>query len=205
MAGQNLALIGNELIQFLRADLIGPSRYRLSGLLRGRRGSEWAMADHNLSDPFVLIESDSLLALTIPEGTATVLASASGIGDAVPAEATRLIEGNAVRSIAPTLLRSKETVTGDILFDWVRRSRDGWRWVDFVDAPLAEESDRYEVTTKPQPGLPRSMVQDGTHYTYSAAERAADMSAGAIALQIEVRQIGTYGPSRPASITMSLL
>ena len=42
MAGANLALVGDELLQFGRAEQLGPGRFRLSRLLRGRRGTEWA-------------------------------------------------------------------------------------------------------------------------------------------------------------------
>ena len=41
--GTNLAIAGDELLQFGRAEPIGPRRFRLSRLLRGRRGTEWAM------------------------------------------------------------------------------------------------------------------------------------------------------------------
>ena len=138
VAGQILAKLGDELFQFLRADLIGPARYRLSGLLRGRRGTEWAMAGHGPVDLFALIESDALLVLTVPEGTATVLASASGTGDPVSADASLVVQGHAMKPLAPVLLRSFPAATGDTLISWVRRSRDGWRWIDHVDAPLIE-------------------------------------------------------------------
>lgn len=37
LAGANTTLIGQEIPQFRAASLIGPGRYQLSGLLRGRR------------------------------------------------------------------------------------------------------------------------------------------------------------------------
>jgi hypothetical protein len=54
MAGANLALIGDELIQFGRAEQLGPGLFRLSHLLRGRRGTEWAAAGHSVGDVFCL-------------------------------------------------------------------------------------------------------------------------------------------------------
>ena len=42
--GANLLLVGQEIIQFADAEQLGPSEWRLSKLLRGRRGTEWAMA-----------------------------------------------------------------------------------------------------------------------------------------------------------------
>jgi hypothetical protein len=37
--GANACLIGNEVIQFQTATLIGDNQYRLSGLLRGQAGN----------------------------------------------------------------------------------------------------------------------------------------------------------------------
>ena len=52
VGGANLAMLGEELIQFGTAEQTGPSTFRLSRLLRGRRGSEWAMAGHALGERF---------------------------------------------------------------------------------------------------------------------------------------------------------
>lgn len=40
MSGANISLVGEELIQFGQAEQLGPGLYRLSQLLRGRRGTE---------------------------------------------------------------------------------------------------------------------------------------------------------------------
>lgn len=57
--GANLALLGSELIQFgvaqLLTDANGNAYYQLSRLLRGRRGTEWAMASHAAGETFTLI------------------------------------------------------------------------------------------------------------------------------------------------------
>src|SRR3546814_1638822 len=60
LRGANLCLAGDELLQFGRAEQWGARHYRLSHLLRGRRGTEWAMAAHDIGEPFMLIEADSL-------------------------------------------------------------------------------------------------------------------------------------------------
>jgi hypothetical protein len=57
--GANLALIGSELIQSgvaqLLTDANGNAYYQLSRLLRGRRGTEWAMGSHVAGETFTLI------------------------------------------------------------------------------------------------------------------------------------------------------
>src|SRR3546814_573028 len=56
LAGANLALIDDELVQFGHVEQLGGHRFRLSRLLRGRRGTEWASADHEAGGRFILIE-----------------------------------------------------------------------------------------------------------------------------------------------------
>jgi hypothetical protein len=58
-SGANAAMLGDELIQFgvatLKTDSFGASYYTLSRLLRGRRGTGWAMGSHALNDQVVFI------------------------------------------------------------------------------------------------------------------------------------------------------
>jgi hypothetical protein len=61
MNGFNGAMLGQELIQFAQAtlmtDSLGNEFYRLSRLLRGRRGTEWAMGTHQVGESFYLVPS----------------------------------------------------------------------------------------------------------------------------------------------------
>ncbi len=60
MAGGNFALVGDELIQFGRAEQLAPGLFRLSRLLRGRRGTEWAAATHSVGEAFCVIDPADL-------------------------------------------------------------------------------------------------------------------------------------------------
>ncbi len=68
--GTNLCLIGSELIAFKNAELIstdasGIKTYELTTLLRGLRGTDWAISTHVDQELFVLID-DSLMRLDFP-------------------------------------------------------------------------------------------------------------------------------------------
>lgn len=204
LAGANVALIGDELIQFRTAAPLGGTHYRLSGLLRGRRGTEAAILAHASGEPFVLLDRDSLAFLDIPPGTTRVQVIASGIGDPQPLEQGLQHAGRALMPLSPVHLRARSLFNGDVEIGWIRRSRAGWRWLDGVDAPLSEENERYQMTMLYPDGRSRLLEQADTRFIYAAAERAADRASGATALTIEVRQIGNAGLSRPASITLSL-
>ena len=60
--GANVAVLGDEVIQFANATLINPATYRLSTLLRGRFGSEYAMGSHGAGERFVLLDAVAMLA-----------------------------------------------------------------------------------------------------------------------------------------------
>lgn len=65
-AGANLALLGEELIQFGDVTPLGGGRFRLARLLRGRHGTEGAVSGHVLDEVFCLMETGSLQEVTLP-------------------------------------------------------------------------------------------------------------------------------------------
>ena len=194
-AGANLAMIGDELVQFARAEPLTATRWRLSGLWRGRRGTEAAIGTQAEGDRFVLIAAESLAGIDLPAesqgGTVRVLAQGAG----GTAEAEAAISGLSVLPPAPVHLRAAPAEDGGAAVSWVRRSRMGWRWIDGVDAPLGEESERYRVTITPEGGSVRTLDTVTPEASVTAAERAA----GAL---VTVRQIGSHGLSPPAAIAV---
>lgn len=58
--GYNIAKIGNEIIQFKNAELIDVDTYKLSGLLRGRFGTEDYINNHNDGEEFILLTNQTL-------------------------------------------------------------------------------------------------------------------------------------------------
>lgn len=146
LAGANLALLGREIIQFSTAEAIGPRRFRLSGLLRGRRGTESAVADHAAGEGFVLLDQSLLLPLTLPLERLgeTLLLRAIGTGDS-GAEALSLPIGPAgIQPLAPVHLGARR-VGGDLHCHWIPASRAGFGWPDFVDVPLGEARAAWRV------------------------------------------------------------
>ncbi|MGE0180225.1 MAG: phage tail protein [Sphingomonas sp.] len=201
IAGANLALVGDELIQFGRAVPLGGRRFRLSRLLRGRRGTEWAMAGHDASEPFVMIEAAALMPVEAPAGSAgmTMIVSASGVGDSTPANSSLPIGGESLRAPSPVHVRARRLPEGDVTIGWTRRSRRGWSWIDGTDAPLGEEAERYRLTITGA-GFERIETTAEPAFVYDMAMQAADGAAGA--LSIAISQIGDHGLSRPADLVL---
>lgn len=197
--GANLALLGEELVQFGHAEPLGDRRFRLSRLLRGRRGTEWAAGLHAPGEPFALIEAESVAVVEAPLGSlggeARLLAS--GLGDPEGALAVRTLTGESMRPPAPVHLRAERLANGDLALSWVRRSRSGWVWLSGSDTPLGEEAESYRLTLAGA-GFERSVAIAAPAFLYTAAEQAADGASGE--LNVEVVQLGTSAPSRPASL-----
>ena len=187
--GANLAIVGDELIQFSFADQIGPRHWRLHRLLRGRRGS--SAGPHPAGVAFALLASDTVVAVDLPlsaVGTSVLVkavgpADAAGDVQAVPV----FISGRSVRPLSPARLDVAVTPLGDMRITWVRRSRDGFAWIDGADTPLAEEREAYRLTIGSGPNA-RIIESTVSAATYLHAERLSDGFASPLA--VEVRQLG---------------
>jgi len=197
LAGANLALLGEELIQFGRAEQVGVRRFRITRLLRGRQGTEAATVTHRAGEDFVLVDPARLVALPLAAGAtgSTALVLATGIGDAAPVVARRTIIGTALRPYSPVHLRAVRTGNGDIALAWIRRSRAGAAWADAVDAPLGEEAERYRVAILAGERVVRTVEVTEPRWRYPLAMQAADGTAGR--LRWSVTQLGTAAASLP--------
>ena len=196
--GANLALLGNELIQFGIADPIGPGQFRLSRLLRGRAGTEWAIQPHSAGETFLLIEATRLLSIALPSwarNASLTVTQAGGSG----ASATAIVGGELLRPPLPVDL-SATFAGGTLSASWTRRSRDGFAWIDDVDAPLGEPFEQYAVRVQGPSGTIERTVQTPA-ISLSPSELAA---AGSGAAMLSVRQIGGSAASRPAQISLTL-
>lgn len=144
--GANLALIGDELVQFKNATLIDTDTYTLSGLLRGRRGTEWATGTHVSDERFVLLPVDRadvpLSELYLDRFYKAVTAGQT-IAGATAQEFTNT--GNGLRPYSPVQLGGGVDASGNVTLAWTRRTRIGGAWMPFVDVPLSEPTEQYVV------------------------------------------------------------
>ena len=198
--GANLAMLGEEMLQFGLAEPIGPARYRLSRLIRGWHGTEWAGANHGAGERFVLIDPARLASMQATAGDvgAVLDVRAVGSGDAVPAAAQRTLDGRGMVPPSPVHGRVDVLPDGGRTLRWIRRSRLGWGWADGSDAPLGEERERYLLSAVAGGIVLRSWETVAPMALYAASDLADDLArAGAAAIAMEVRQLGTFGPGRP--------
>jgi len=195
-AGANRLMVGGEVLQFAHAEPLGSARWRLSGLLRGRGGTEpAARAGHGAGASAVLLD-DRLTPLDPAEVAASAgsTIAASGIADPAPVMATLANPGLSRRPLMP--VHPRIAVLPDQAWDitWTRRARGQWRWHDGVDAALVEQTESYLVGF----GLPDAPLATWTrsepHFRLAPEDRAA-LAAQAGGAWLWVRQIGTHALS----------
>jgi hypothetical protein len=198
--GANLALLGKELIQFGDAIALSPGRFRLRRLLRGRRGTEWAMDSHEFDETFVLLDSARLQSVDIdPANVGTSLRlTPGGIADRHEQSVQVDVNGEALRPPSPVHLTADFDADGSLRCRWTRRSRSGWAWLDEVDAPLGCAVERYRVEVSSA----GTSIELGCDTPVAMVDANALQAFGPATLSVSVRQIGDFAASRPSTINI---
>ncbi len=199
LQGANRAKVGAEIVQFASATPLGAGNWRLSGLLRGRGGTEWAVATHAANEVFAMID-EALIRLdsqTVGEaGTARIVAA--GLGDATAVSVPISDRGAALQPLSPVRGLASRLADGSIVLSWVRRARGAWIWADGVETPLNEEAELWEI------GFGDAALPSLRWQTNSAALSLSPAQAAALPPTVpqtfSIRQIGRAGASRPLAI-----
>jgi hypothetical protein len=190
--GANTALLGNEVIQFKTALFISPGLYRLSGLLRGRLGTEHAVAGHITGERFVLL-SDALVDMVMGSGDAgrsiTFSAVTYGLAEEDGTGATIAYQAIALKPYAPVHVQGLRDASGNLTVSWVRRARVDAGWRDNVDVPLDEPNECYDVEAWYMGALARAWQVNSATIIYNASEQMADMGIVPAVLTIKIWQV----------------
>lgn len=201
MAGANLAFIGDELIQFGRAEEVADGTFRLTRLLRGRRGTEWAADAHQSGEPFCLIDQ-GIQPVEAPAGAVgtELSAIAHGVGDAAPLpDEGRILSGEAMKPPSPChlkLWRDSDAIGAR----WIRRSHRAWDWLDEIGVPNDPFAELYRVTIEGPHGQVVYEVEEPTLICASANLPAVSGDA----IRVTVATVGPRAVSHGVSATLTL-
>lgn len=198
MGGANMAIVGSELVQFGTATETGSGLFRLSRLLRGRWGTEWAMAAHQAGETFILLDPARLrtLSLSVQDIGATLSVTPGGWADAQSPSANLRLTGEALRPPSPVHLDAFVDSSGTLICRWVRRSAEGWAWLDGVDVPLGCSVERYRVVISG----PSGAVERESFEPLLILSGGDLASIGSGEIEISVSQVGDFAASRPAML-----
>ena len=202
MAGANLAMLGDELIQFGRAEQLEAGLFRLSSLLRGRRGTEWAAASHTIGETFCMTDASVIRPIEIPASAAgTILtATAHGISDVAPLpSAERVLGGESLRPPSPCHLKLWRGGP-NLHAQWVRRSHRGWAWTDGVGVAGDPFLELYRLTVTGPAG--QIVVESNTTgASFSVGQLPTETGQS---ITVAVAMVGPMALSHEARATLTL-
>ncbi len=150
MLGKNAFLIGNEIVGVANIKLNSDGSYSMSRFLRGLRGTEWSVGQHNAGDYVIKLSETTLINITdgISNSGSEFDYKAVTIGATLQdTESVKFINNNVrLKPYAPTHLHGvRNRVTNSWNITWTRRTRYGGEWRDYVDVPIGEDYEAYVV------------------------------------------------------------
>ena len=197
MAGINTIAIGApgrwEIVSFRTATLNADGTYTLSRLLRGRLGTEWAVGTHEIGDTVVLLEAGALIRIvpaTSDIGVERYYKAISFGGDDADSIAyTHRAVGLETHAPVHIAGRRHSPATNDWTITWVRRGRVDNTWRDYVDVPLGETTESYEIDIMSGSTVKRTLTATSQTVTYTSAMQTTDFGAVQTTITVNVYQL----------------
>jgi hypothetical protein len=190
--GANVCVIGDEVIQFQTATLLDTNKYRLSNLLRGRLGTEWAVSGHVAGERFIMLTNALARELMASSGWSISkkykpVTIGSTLGATTAQDFT--YAAKALKPYSPAHIVGSRSA-GDLTISWKRRTRIGGDWRDAVDIPLSEESERYEVDIMSGVTLKRTITGlTSPTALYTSAQQVTDFGAAQSSILMNAYQL----------------
>jgi hypothetical protein len=193
-----------ELMQFQVATDNGDNTYTLSGLLRGRRGTDIFMDNHLEKEPVVLVEGNKIYKITdelsnIGRTFEYAAVTLNATDDSAP-KSNWTQTGGLITPLSPVDLTAQRETNDDLTLGWVRRARLNAEWLDNVDVPLDEPTEEYDVELYSGDTLLRTVRVIGANtYTYTLADQTTDFGSRVGDFNMTVYQISSrVGRGQPA-------
>ena len=197
-SGDNRLLVGEEILQFQTAEPLGANTWRLTGLLRGRGGTEPVASVGQVAGARVALLDDRLVPLGgIAAVNGTTQLAALDNGGADPVLASLENPGRTLAPPCPVHPHVKRLPDGALALRWTRRARGAWTWASQVDVPLVEQTEFYEVGAG---DVARPGFLIGTSEPRVILE-GSSLAALPASSPIWVRQVGTHAKSTALLLT----
>jgi len=207
LEGIQSALIGDEIVHFRDATLNADRTYTLRGFLRGRRGTEAAMATHATGERFVLLTPATVK--RIAQETADIgktrlykmVTSGATLSSAMAQSFTN--NGAALKPYAPVHVGGGRDASGNLTINWTRRTRLSGEWRSNVDVPLGEAAEAYQVEIMNGSTVVRTIDATAPNCTYATADQVADFGSPQASVSVRIYQMSAVvGRGYPASATI---
>jgi hypothetical protein len=184
----------------------------LSDILRGRAGTEWATGLHATEDTIVLLDLDAqpFVAMSLDSiGLARTYRAASDdqlVSDVLDQSFT--YDGQNLECYSPVYLNgNRHPSTNDWTLTWVRRTRIGGDWRNYVDATLGETTESYEVdiyASGAYGAVVRTLTAATPTAAYTSAQQVTDFGSNQATLYVKVYQLSEYvGRGQPLTTSIT--
>ena len=186
LTGANAAAIGAhgrwQIVQFKTATQVSAVRWSLTGLLRGRKGTEYNTPLSVAADRFVMISTGAIVRLNLENaqiGAELVYRSVSiGAPYASGTNQPFIPRGQALECYSPIYVTIEREINDDLTITWIRRDRLSQTLRDGIPTPMSEAVEAYDIDIIP-PGSPdasvRTIAASVETATYTAAQQATDL------------------------------
>jgi Putative phage tail protein/GTA TIM-barrel-like domain len=200
LGGANTAAIERapdvwEVFQFQSATLTAPLTYRLTGLLRGQRGTDGILASPAPTNARFVLLDDAVTTVPIsPDEINLPLNWRTGpasrdIGNASYSHDTQRFSGHGLKPFAPAHIRGQRNPSGDLSLTWVRRTRvNGDSW-DTIEVPLGETLELYEVGIVSGAAVLRTLAVSTPKAIYTSTDQIADFGSLPQHVTIRIAQV----------------
>lgn len=181
-----------EIAQYKTATLTAPLTYTLTGLLRGRKGTEWAAGSHQINDHFIMLNGGGIQFYDPGVADANIerlykapaLRASLSSAPPVPFTDTRL----RLRPYSVANLRI-EDIGNSYLITWAHRSILGGGWRDGGDVPLDATFVAFDVSILKLDGTVVNMYSTAAEsFTYSDVDAFNDFGAVPGEFRVRVAQ-----------------
>jgi hypothetical protein len=196
--GSNTAVLGAhgrwEVINFKIATLTATDTYLLSGLLRGRRGTEWATGTHVAGDAFI-VASTTTWQRPNP-GSAEIglarLYKAPPFGTQLSAADSQSFTNSAVglEPYAPVDLAGARDGSNNLTITWHRRARYGYGALHTI-VPLGETTESYSVDVMSGASVVRTIASATQTAAYTYAQQVNDFGFAQSSVTVNVYQLSS--------------
>ena len=179
----NYIVIGSEVLQYQTAIDNGDGSYTLMKLLRGRRGTEWAIDTHSAGERFVFLDSNMIFDTTAYLNVDTYYRGIT-FGDFVEDSSSEFIRPEVIclKPLSPAYLFGSRDSNNNLTLTWERRSRDVTGYLKSLQ--LFEEVEAYEIEIE---GILKTSTTKS--YYYSADDQIADGLTPGDSFNVEVFQM----------------
>jgi len=191
----NWCLIGSEIIGFKTATLTAPNTYTLSGLLRGRRGSEYHIDKHVVDEVFILLDSAAIeLPYAIADKEKTIFVKyVTNNSDISKATAYQMQPSQLSRR--PWMVSQLKAVKSgnDWIITWLGRNQFNSDMVDSAEITNPDGFRGYNVGYVDNTSTAlRNIITQGTSLTYTAADQITDFGSVQSTLTVRINQLDQY-------------